>query len=161
MLGLAVVNLNSLVNKVTFVNDLIRGSGLSALAVCETLLTSEISSSYVAIPGFRFFRKDVLGIVRKHGVGLYIKDSLRVAPCDVEPPNVLSVLVEEWGVHLVVVYRPPSYSQRENEALLEFVAGYTVNKNVIILGDFNLPSLKWGSTEMLRRLYHTNRLAFL
>ena len=99
MLCLGVVNLNSLVNKVAFVSHLIGGRGVSALAVCETWLTSAISSSYVAIPGFRFFRKDVLGTVRKHGVGLYIKDSLRVAPSDVEVPNVLSIFVEEWGVH--------------------------------------------------------------
>ena len=145
---LGVVNLNSLMNKVMYVNDLIRGSGLVVLAVCETWLTSGISSSYVDIPGFKFFRTDVVGTVMKHGVGLYVAESLGVVPIEVEVPNVLSVFVGEWDIHIVVVYRPPSYSQSENEVLLSFLANYTIENNIILLGDFNLPSLRWGCEDM-------------
>ena len=136
-------------NKVAYVSDLMCGSGLTALAVCETWLTSEISSSYVNLPGFRFFRGDVAGAVRKHGVGLYVKDSLNVVPIEVDIPNILSVYVGEWDVHLIAVYRPPSYSQEENLGLLSFLTEYTVDNDVIIMGDFNLPSLRWDLANML------------
>ena len=149
MIRLGVVNLNSLMNKVRYVNDLMCESGLTALAVCETWLTSEISSSYVDVPGFRFFRGDVAGAVRKHGVGLYVKDSLECVPIEVDIPNVLSVYVGEWDVHLLAVYRPPSYSQEDNIRMLSFITDYTVDNDVIIMGDFNLPSLRWDLADML------------
>ena len=138
-------------NKVAYVYDLVRDSKLTALAVCETWLTAEVSSSYVDLPGYRFYRRDVDGPVRKHGVGLYVADELHVIPCEVRVSNVLSVLVVEWEVHLVVVYRPPSYTQSENEGLLSFINEYTIDKSVILMGDFNLPTLRWESEDMLNR----------
>ena len=143
------VNLNSLINKVAFVGELLRSNALKALAVCETWLTCEIPSSYVDLPGYRFYRGDTGGTVRKHGVGLYVAESLQVVPVDVDLPNVLSVFVKAWEVHILVIYRPPSYTQSENQAVLSFLADYTIDNNVILLGDFNLPSIKWGSQSML------------
>ena len=117
--------------------------------MCETWLTSDVSSSYVDLPGFRFFRSDVVGPVKKHGVGLYVAQRFVAVPCEVDVPNVLSVYVEEWDLYVVVAYRPPSCSQMKNEALMSFLFNFTTNKNVVILGDFNLPSLKWGAVDML------------
>ena len=41
------VNVNSLFNKVNFVNDLLISEKLVALGICETWLVNEISSSFV------------------------------------------------------------------------------------------------------------------
>ena len=105
-------------NTVGYVSDLIVSSGLVALGVCETWLTSDVSSSYVDLPGFRFFRSDVVGPVKKHGVGLYVAQRFVAVPCEVDVANVLSVYVEEWDLYEVVAYRLPSCSQMENEALM-------------------------------------------
>ena len=62
------VNLNSLSNKVNSVFNLVLNNNLYILGVCETWLVSSMSSCFVDLPGFLFFRGDVEGNVRKHGV---------------------------------------------------------------------------------------------
>ena len=66
------VDVNNLVNKIRLIVNLINVQRLDLLAICETLLTSEVPCSYVDISGYNFFSKDVAGATRKHGVGLYI-----------------------------------------------------------------------------------------
>ena len=47
-------------------------------------------------------------------------------------------------VYIYVVYRPPSYSAHENEALIDFLLESCTGKEVVLLGDFNLPSIIWS-----------------
>ena len=141
--NVGVVNVNSLRNKVTYVQDLISSVGLSALGVCETWLTGDTPSSYVDLVGFNLFRRDVVGSIRKHGVGLYVSKTLSAVSDEVDVANVLSVFVKSWDLHIVVCYRPPSYTTSENDALISFLSEFSVSRKVLVMGDFNLPSLKW------------------
>ena len=59
------VNVNSLINKLTYVHNLIKCENLLALAICEIWLVASILSSYVELPGYKFFRGDVFGTIRK------------------------------------------------------------------------------------------------
>ena len=52
--------------------------------------------------------------------------------------NVLS-----WNAYFIVVCRPPSFGTSENVALTQFLDDFCVGKHVIVVGDFNLPSLHW------------------
>ena len=141
------VNVNSLMNKLTYVYNLIKGEKLLALAICETWLVERISSSYVELPGYKFFRKDVSGTIRKHGVGLYLDSSIQAVPVEVEVPNVLVVNVLCWELYLVVVYRPPSNMESDNGELLQFLADFCLDKHLLVFGDFNLPTLRWRSDQ--------------
>ena len=135
--------MNSLSNKLFYVNNLINTNKISILGICETWLTKETSSSFVGLDGFSFFRGDVNGVVKKHGVGLYVREGLSPVEDDVPLPNLLSVFIREWDIHVMVCYRPPSYSESENNVLYEFIEEFTSSRQVLLMGDFNLPTLKW------------------
>ena len=41
----------------------------------------------------------------------------------------------------MTIYRPPSYSDQENEILIEIILNFFEKHEVLVLGDFNVPSL--------------------
>ena len=43
-----------------------------------------------------------------------------------------------------MVYRPPSNTPMENDGLLSFITDFCCTRNVLVLGDFNLPTLRWS-----------------
>ena len=51
------------------------------------------------------------------------------------------------NVYVYVVYRPPSNTQEENQALIDFLLRSCTGKEVVILGDFNLPSISWNNQQ--------------
>ena len=116
---------------------------LSVVAVCETWLIPSVSSSFISIDGFRVARGDSSLFVRKHGCCLYVRDSLAFIQMGVDLPNVVAVLLLDLDVYILAVYRPPSSSLTQNENLVSFISNFCVGREVIILGDFNLPSLDW------------------
>ena len=107
-------------------------------------MTAACSSSFASIPGYEFFRGDALGDVRKHGTALYVKCTLRSVQVNVSLPNVVAVHLVDLGLYVVSIYRPPSMSNEENETLVEFLGSFTVGKETVILGDFNLPTVAWS-----------------
>ena len=60
-------------------------------------------------------------------------------------PNVLAVRLTAFDVHLIVVYRPPSNSQVANNQVASYIGDFCVNKEVVVLGDLNLPNINWQS----------------
>ena len=120
-MNVCAVNCNSLVNKLVHVYDLICRENISVLGISETWLVDGVSSSYVQLPGFNFYRGDALGSVRKHGSGLYVAESINSIQLDVELPNVTVVKLVNLNIFVIAVYRPPSYSQEENSSLREFL----------------------------------------
>ena len=105
---ICVVNVNSLSNKLFYLNNLIDSNKIAVLGICETWLTEETPSSFVELDGFSFYRGDVDSVVKKHGAGLYVKKGLTAVEDDVSLPNLCSVFIEEWDLHIMVCYRPPS-----------------------------------------------------
>ena len=73
-----------------------------------------------------------------------MKLGLDAVEVNVGPSNVLVVNVLSWNVYFVMVYRPSSFGTSENMALSQVLADFCVGKDVIIVGDFNLPSLRWN-----------------
>jgi len=140
---------NSIANKLNYVFNLIQDESLDVVAVTETWLTTQCSDSFVAVPGYSLYRGDVRGDVRKHGAGLYITDELKHVGVKVDIPNVAAAVLIDYDLHVLSIYRPPSYSQGENQALLEFLQQFMMGKEVIVLGDFNLPSLRWSDNSVL------------
>ena len=141
------MNVNSVGNKLHFINNLIGEENLHLMSITETWLTENCCSSFFNLPGFSFYRGDVFGVVRKHGAGIYVKDSIKHAQVEVQMQNLVIIYLVELELYVVSVYRPPSYSPAENHSLIEFLMDFSVGKELLVLGDFNLPSLPWPLVE--------------
>ena len=136
--------MNGLCGKVHSLQDfLVSPFQADLLLISETHLTPLIINSTVAIPGFSLLRNDS-GDSSKHGVCIYVKESLKFDRVDVSHVNCLSLRLSNLDLHVVAVYRPPSNSPEQNQSLLNFLLHSCADKEVLILGDFNLPSISWG-----------------
>ena len=51
------------------------------------------------------------------------------------------MVLSELDVYVLAIYRPPSSSLDQDENLRSFLSDVCDGKEVIILGDFNFPSL--------------------
>ena len=144
-LGIALFNLNSLSNKVSsllyFVNNFCSGVGI--LCICESWLTPLISSSAVAIPGFTLFRNDSPSGIAKHGVAIYVKNDIRVDQVYQIFPNTLALAIGSLGITILLVYRPPSVTLSDTLDLFDFLRNFDFRSEIILLGDFNIPSIDW------------------
>ncbi len=60
-------------------------------------------------------------------------------------PNTVGVYLPDFGVTVLVVYRPLSNSLEDNIALISYLESFSVGKELILVGDFNLPSIVWSS----------------
>ena len=136
-------------SKLTSFCKFVQDNDLSVICVTESHLTSAISSSFVKLPHFNLFRNDVQGRVHKHGVCAYVHEGILV-DCVTSPMrNVLMFRLVKQDVFILVVYRPPSYTVSENEELVHVLHEQVLGKEVIIVGDFNLPNIQWKSVEEL------------
>ena len=68
---------------------------------------------------------------------------LQACVIDVSVVNLLLVHVLEWDTFIIVSYRPPSYNDLEKDSLKTYPSELCIEKNVLLLGEFNLPSIKW------------------
>ena len=98
------------------------------------------------IPGYNFFRNDSISGIPKHGVGLYVRESIEVGRIFCSHPNTLCIYLPKLKLIVMVVYRPPSNSNIENAELLSFLYSFCTGKNLVLLGDFNLPTIDWSSS---------------
>ena len=130
----------------TFLTD----NNLSILGISETWLLPNVPSSYVDLPNYVFVRKDVEGLVYKHGVGLYISSKLCFTEVDTHTPNTLPIFLPALNLYVLIVYRPPSYTANENACLLNFLSDFCSGKEIVIMGDFNLPSIQWANDTPCR-----------
>ena len=147
MLRFGTINVNSLINKINFVEEILITYKFSVLCICETWLVESCPSSFVDVWGFELFRGDVVGTIRKHGTAIYVRKNLKPVPFDVNIPNLAVVFLPAPALYIVSIYRPPSYDEVQNLQLREFLLEFCLDKEVIVLGDFNLPSLKWSSSN--------------
>ena len=95
-------------------------------------------SSSLAVNGFHVLRQQS---VRKHEGYLYVANSLSFVQVDIDILNVAGVVSSDLDVYILAVYRFPSYSPAQDENLLSFLGDFYIGKEVVILGDFNVPSL--------------------
>jgi hypothetical protein len=104
-----------------------------------------VADSFISVDGYQVFRTDVAGVVPKHGVLFYVRNTLSCVSVEVLVPNAHVVLLRRYNLYLVVLYRPPSYAERENQQVVDFLLDFCGDKEVVVLGDFNLPTVDWGS----------------
>ena len=118
--------------------------------MCETWLVPDVPLSFVAIDGFRVVRGDGSDAVHKHDCCLYVIESWSFVPVEIDIANIADVLLPNLDVWVLVAYRPPSYTVEQDDRLIRFLNEFIVGKEVIIVGDYNLPSQDCGSDNVLR-----------
>lgn len=144
--------MNGLVRKLPFVHDFIQHHRLHVFCITESHLLQSMPDSYVSAPGYSIVRNDIQGVVAKHGVCLYIHESVKYDNVHVPCSNCISVRFPDLDLHLVVAYRPPSYTPEENQTLLNFLVDFCSDREVLVLGDFNLPSISWVTEDPISRV---------
>ena len=90
-------------------------------------------------------RGDVHGSIRKHGTCLYVRDNLRFEKVEIIYPNIAAVCLQGYNLWIMSVYRPPYCTVEENLLLIEVISNFCEASEVVVLGDFNLPSLLWSA----------------
>ena len=60
-------------------------------------------------------------------------------PCQ----NCLSIQLSDYNLHVIIVYRSPSSQPDENVALIYTMVSICFQSVSVLMGDFNLPSLRW------------------
>lgn len=86
------------------------------------------------------------GEIAKNGVSFYIQNSLSSVSQEIAVPNVHAVFLDYLNLHVtVVVYCPLSNTEEHSVSLINFLNTFCGNKEIVILGDFNLPNINWDS----------------
>ena len=116
------------------------------LLITESHLTPSVTDATVSIPGYELLRNDS-GDLPKHGVCAFVEENLKFDNVDVSHANCLSFRLRHLNIYVYVVYRPPSNTPEQNQALIDFLVNSCTGKEVLILGDFNLPSISWRSQQ--------------
>ena len=134
---------------------------LDMLGIAETWLLSDVPDSFISIPNYCIARTDSRGDSRKHGVCIYIKKVINFVSVDVNCNNVCAVHLIDFNLYVIVIYRPPSYSPTENARLVDFMLSFCPGKELLVMGDFNLPALAWDKPELLAMSYPPLQQFFL
>ena len=79
---------------------------------------------------------------------MYVRSGIRSLRVEVSGKNVLVVYLVDLETYVLSVYRPPSYSVEENQELRDFLSDFCVGKSVVVMGDFNLPGLRWSGSGL-------------
>lgn len=150
LLNIAVKNVNSLTNKTYYVNSICLDLNLHIFAITESWLRPCISDATIHIPNYYILRNDFISPRPKHGVCIYVHNSIKTILCDTtdQSCNTLSIFLPTFNVYVVVIYRPPSNSHLDNNDLINYLLlQFSLGREVIIVGDFNLPSISWDLSE--------------
>ena len=138
------VNVNSLMNKVHLVTNLLKLHAIDVLVVTESWLTSNVASSFVAVPGYTVVRGDTNSAAHKHGVCMYLSQRVKFVEVSLNSPNIAGVHLIDYNVYILGVYRPPKCETIVNDLLVEIIMQFCHNREAVVMGDFNLPSLTWS-----------------
>lgn len=145
--------MNSIINKLSMLSDLLVEHSLDLFGVAETWLLPDVPDSFVSISQYNIVRADTQCNTRKHGVCIYIKNSLNFVPLEVNCTNTCAIYLLDLNLYVVIVYRPPSNSNSENLALVDFLLDFCPTKEVLLMGDFNLPNILWRLSEPMSASY--------
>ena len=116
--------------------------------VTETWCNSDVSDAFLGITGYELqpdLRQDRSDTDRGRGGGLlvYAKTGLQILSCD------KSVIFNQYckfvvrGVTFYLIYRSPNSTAVEMARLAGLIR--QAEKDCVIIGDFNLPSIDWGA----------------
>ena len=113
------------------------------LCISETWLIPAIGDSFVDISGYKIVRTDTTGSTMKHGVCIYVKNCISFYSVVSSVANLHCIKLSAYDIYVILVYRPPSNTLQQNSDLNDFLNNFCIDKEVLIVGDFNLPNILW------------------
>ena len=141
-------NINGLPSKFNLLRENATKHSWDIICVTETHLLPHLLSSIVELPEYSLIRHDTSGHVYKHGVCCYIHNKHTFDTVSHPLANVLSLRITLLNIYVLIVYRAPSNSMESNQVLNEYILNFCSGKEVILLGDFNLPAVDWSSLSL-------------
>ena len=138
--------------KMDFLREIAETEKPAIMVATESHLDSNIDDAEIAIPKYSVYRSDRLNRIQG-GVVIYVRspyivDEKLMTKFSNGVCELLILKIKEINLSIVCVYRPPDTTQTEFSECINTIENYfkdkTLQENIIILGDFNLPHLKWN-----------------
>ena len=140
----------------------------SVISLTETWLDSDINSEEFLDSSYTVYRSDrnVNNSSKSRGGGvlLAVKNCIKSRKLDIANPSIEEIwILADLGDHveycLGCIYIPPAMDISVYEKHCDTIAKVCdLYKNVLIVGDFNLPNISWNPCEDLPGLYASNIL---
>lgn len=148
------LNIRSITPKREQLEHLLINSNIDFLGLTETWLKSSSPEAAVTLQGYNVYRRDRLQ-GRGGGVLLYVKDAIKCTQIIV--PDEISIefigvnmsLSVEMSFTVICLYRPPSAKVDFYTELKTLLTHCDINKEVILLGDFNV---NWDNKSDRKKL---------
>lgn len=145
-------NARSILSKINDLQALAEEKKPEIILITESWCSDDINPAILNIDGYiletnlRCDRKDTANGIGG-GLLVYSKLGLNIVPSTNQNlfNQYSSFTIKGKGkdddINITLIYRPPSSSQANNDLLMEIVKN--VEKNSILIGDFNLPKIDW------------------
>ena len=147
-------------NKLSCFQDVVLLNQFDVIALTETWLNNSITDYEVIPNGYQLFRKDRSTGKRGGGVLLAVKDSISTEPFNFncESMELSSVVIKSLSkrVLIAVCYRPPNADSdflHNLNSFIEFAIKSNL-KDIILLGDFNFPTIQWINGSGFPEILH-------
>ena len=143
-------NIQSLVNKKTELMNLLISNDVQLVFLTETWLTQQHAKSEYHLNGYQ---EPIVHFRDKGGSAIYVRDSIDFN--EVEVPEKcsdstwISIRTENKRRRIYgCIYRSPNSAASNNEHLMKNMMWASTNYDeVVIVGDINLPSVRWEADE--------------
>ena len=130
------------------------------IAITETWLKEHITNAQIQIPNYQIVRCDRKKTRERGGALMYIHDTIPFTDEEIfdnEYCEAVVCTIKPSDTIVATLYRPPGTSVELFSETLEFLQKYidkaTKNKHkeIIIMGDFNLPCISWKDVTVEKR----------
>lgn len=154
-ISIAYTNLSSLVAKLTEFQLFISQHSPTCFVITETWLSQSVPDSIINIKGYTLHRFDRIDR-RGGGVCIFAKTSFfkkfKVSVLNKYIPNIESLWLQcsnsDFSFTLVGIYRPGDTSRIIDDQIINYLNSASEQfNNLIVMGDFNLPSINWSALE--------------
>ena len=75
--------------------------------------------------------------------------------------NIDCIKLVRLGIIVIMVYRPTSNSSENNNHLSQFILNFSVDREIILIRDFILPSINWDNVHHFQGHFEPTIQAFV
>lgn len=150
------LNIRSFKSKRDQIHQLLLDSNLDFLCLTETWLNENSPSSALHVPGYKVHREDRVGS-KGGGDLIFVKDRFQCHEVqwscnELECIGLNITLSPSMSFSLITLYRPPSSKNTFYEHFENMLKECNFNKEVIIIGDFNINWEDKASRKTLKQI---------